>query len=118
MDSAVGTVTLADLPEHYGPLNFPVPGQPAPRFENDRVAVTPEAADCPADCFKKLRKRCVDQPTAQHFILQILVSFFAEDIDLLPKYFVTELLNEITSPADSYDLLGGLFTAMKAGPSG
>ncbi|MBX7207069.1 MAG: N-6 DNA methylase [Verrucomicrobiaceae bacterium] len=117
MDSPVGAVALADLPEHYGPLNFLFPGQPAPRFENDRVAVTREAADCLADCFKKLRKRGVDQPTAQRFILQILVSLFAEDIDLLPKYFVTELLNEITSPAGSYDLLGGLFTAMNTSPA-
>ena len=35
--------------------------------------------------------------------IQILVSLFAEDIDLLPKYFVTQLLAEITTPASSYD---------------
>jgi hypothetical protein len=117
MDSPVGSAKLADLAEHYGPLNFLFPGQPKPVFDNDRVAVTREAADCLADCFKKLRRRGVDQPTAQRFILQILVSLFAEDIDLLPKYFVTELLNEISSPADSYDLLGGLFTAMNTSPA-
>src|SRR5258707_11059784 len=31
---------------------------------------------------------------AQKFILQMLVALFAEDIDLLPKYFVTNLLAE------------------------
>ena len=116
MDSPVGIVSLADLPEHYGPLNFLFPGQPKPTFENDRVAVTRGAADCLAKCFRKLRKRGVDQPTAQRFILQILVSLFAEDIDLLPKYFVTQLLDEISTPADSYDLLGGLFEAMNTNP--
>jgi len=45
MDSPVGSLSLADLPEHYGPLNFLFPGQPAPRFENDRVAVTRDAWD-------------------------------------------------------------------------
>ena len=42
----------------------------------------------------------------------MLVALFAEDIDLLPKYFVTNLLEECTTPADSYELLGGLFKAM------
>jgi len=117
MDSPVGRVTLAALPEHFGPLAFLFPGQPKPTFDNDRVAVTREAADCLADCFKKFRHRGVDQPTAQRFILQILVSLFAEDIDLLPKYFVTQLLDEISTPADSYDLLGGLFEAMNTSPA-
>lgn len=117
MDSPVGRVTLAEMPERYGPLNFLFPGQPKPFFENDRVAVTREAADCLAQCFRKFRKRGVDQPTAQRFILQMLVSLFAEDIDLLPKYFVTQLLDDIHTPADSYDLLGGLFEAMNTSPA-
>jgi hypothetical protein len=117
MDSPVGTARLADLAEHYGPLAFLFPGQPKPTFDNDRVAVTRQAADCLAECFRRFRKRGVDQPTAQRFILQILVSLFAEDIDLLPKYFVTQLLDEIKSPAESYDLLGGLFEAMNTTPS-
>lgn len=117
MDSPVGSVKLADLPENYGPLAFLFPGQPKPTFDNDRVAVTREAADCLAECFRRFRRRGVDQPTAQRFILQMLVSLFAEDIDLLPKYFVTQLLDDIKSPADSYDLLGGLFEAMNTNPS-
>ena len=47
MDSPVGTAKLDNLAEHYGPLNFLFPGPPAPRFENDRVAVT-------RDCFLAL----------------------------------------------------------------
>jgi len=117
MDSPVGSVTLAELPERWGPLNFLFPGQPKPLFDNDRVAVTREAADRLAYCFKKFRQRGVDQPTAQRFILQMLVALFAEDIDLLPKYFVTQLLNDISTPADSYDLLGGLFDAMNTTPA-
>jgi hypothetical protein len=117
MDSPVGIAKLDTLAEHYGPLNFLFPGQPKPVFDNDRVAVTLEAADCLAQCFRKFRRRGVDQPTAQRFILQMLVSLFAEDIDLLPKYFVTQILDDISSPADSYDLLGGLFEAMNTKPS-
>lgn len=117
MDSPVGSVRLADLGEHYGPLKFLVPGQPEPIFENDRLAVTREAADCLASCFRRLRKRGIEQPLAQRFILQMLVSLFAEDIELLPKYFVTELLKEIKTPVDSYDLLGNLFAAMNTSPA-
>jgi hypothetical protein len=36
----------------------------------------------------------------------------AQNIDLLPKYFVTNLLDECTDPPRAFDLLGGLFTAM------
>jgi hypothetical protein len=116
VDTAKDILKLADLPERWGPLEFLAPGNPKPNFENDRVAVTREAADKLADCFKwmvrKERKPPVERSVAQRFILQMLVALFAEDIDLLPKYFVTNLLEECTTPADSYELLGGLFKAM------
>jgi hypothetical protein len=47
----------------------------------------------------------------------MLVALFAEDIDLLPKYFVANLLEECGSPTDSYDLIGGLFAAMNTHPA-
>ena len=37
---------------------------------------------------------------------------FSEDIGLLEQYLVASLLDDCKSPADSYDLLGGLFAAM------
>jgi hypothetical protein len=42
----------------------------------------------------------------------LLVALFAEDIGLLPKYFVAQLIDECKEPADAYDLIGGLFVAM------
>jgi methylase of polypeptide subunit release factors len=112
LDTPKDTVALKDLPERWGPLAFLAPGSPKPTFENDREKVTREAADCLADCFRKLVKRGVPQPEAQRFILQMLVALFAEDIDLLPKYLVAKILEECHSPTDSYDLIGGLFAAM------
>ena len=44
MDSPVGTVALAVLPEKFGPLAFLFPGSPAPVFDNDHFAVPREAA--------------------------------------------------------------------------
>jgi hypothetical protein len=111
MDSPVGRVALADLPAAYGPLAFLFPGQPTPVFTDDHVAVTREAAAKLARCFNKLIKRGVPRPLAQRFTLQMLVAFFAEDIGLLEKYFVTRLLDECVDTT-AFDLLDGLFKAM------
>jgi hypothetical protein len=116
LDTPKDTVALKDLPQRWGPLAFLAPGSPKPAFENDREKVTREAADCLAECFRKLVKRGVPQPMAQRFILQMLVALFAEDIDLLPKYFVTQLLEDCSTPASAYDLIGGLFEAMNTNP--
>ncbi len=116
-DMPKDTVALKDLPRRWGPLAFLGPGSPKPTFENDRETVTRAAAACLADCFRKLLKRGVPRETAQRFILQMLVALFAEDIDLLPKYFVTQLLEDCSSPASAYDLLGGLFEAMNTTPA-
>jgi hypothetical protein len=116
MDTPKDTVALADLPNRWGPLAFLAPGNIAPTFGNDQVAATRVAADQLAAVFRRLvapdRKPPIDQPTAQRFILQMLVALFAEDIDLLPKYLVANLLEECHSPTDTYDLIGGLFDAM------
>lgn len=116
LDTPKDTVTLKDLPKRWGPLAFLAPGSPKPTFENDREKVTREAADCLAECFRKLVKRNVPREDAQRFILQILVAVFAEDIDLLPKYFVTQILDDCSTPASAYDLIGGLFEAMNTDP--
>jgi len=116
LDTPKDTVALAELPERWGPLAFLAPGSPKPKFDTDRVDVTRKAADFLADCFKLLVKRGVPQPDAQRFILQMLVALFAEDIDLLPKYFVAQLLDECHSPTDTFDLIGGLFEAMNTNP--
>ncbi len=114
LDTPKDTLALKDLPERWGPLEFLAPGNPKPNFENDRVAVTTQAADKLAECFKTLLQRGEPRDMAQKFILQMLVALFAEDISLLPKYFVTNLLAECKTPADGYDIIGGLFEAMNS----
>lgn len=111
-DTPVDTVKLVDLPNRYGPLAFMFPGDVAPVFGNHQETVTRQAADKLAACFNSMIKRGIDRPMAQKFILQMLMGLFAEDIGLLEKYFVTRLLEDCKSPRDTYDLLGGLFSAM------
>lgn len=116
LDTPVDVLPLSELPERWEPLAFLLPGSPKPNFLNDRVAVTQQAADRLATCFRALvhpsRKARVDQPTAQRFVLQMLVALFSEDIGLLEKRFVTNLLDECHSSSDTHDLIGGLFAAM------
>jgi hypothetical protein len=116
LDAPKDKLALADLPQRWGPLAFLAPGSPGPKFLYDREAVTRQAADKLAALFSRLLKRGVARPLAQHFTLQMLIALFAEDIDLLPRYFVSELLEECTTPADTYDLIGGLFEAMNLNP--
>ena len=112
MDSPVDKVKVAELPTLWGALAFLFPTPEKPVFGNDQVAVTRKAADHLADCFNLLTRRGVERETAQRFILQLLVALFSEDIGLLPRYLVVQVLEECRSKQDSYDLLGGLFDAM------
>ncbi len=116
MDSPVDTITLSELPQRYGALKFLAPGNPKPIFGNDRVSVTRQAADALAACFNHIISRKESREVAQRFTLQMLVSLFAEDIGLLPKYTVTQLLDQCVEPSDGYDLIGGLFRAMNTNP--
>jgi SAM-dependent methyltransferase len=112
MDEPVDRLPIDELPTRFGPLAFLFPTPERPVFGNDQEEVTRKAADLLAVCFNKLINRKVPRPVAQRFVLQMLVALFAEDIGLLEKYFVTRLLDDCKSKADSFDLLGGLFEAM------
>jgi hypothetical protein len=112
MDTPVEKLALADLTDKYGALNFLYPEPLAPSFGNHHEAVTREAADRLATWFNSMVTRGVERELAQRFTLQLLMAFFAEDIDLLEKYFVRELLQACASPKDTYDIIGGLFEAM------
>ncbi len=112
MDVPVDKLRLCELPKRWGPLAFLFPSHERPVFGNDQEEVTRSAADKLAVCFNKLLGRKIARDEAQRFVLQMLVALFAEDIDLLPRYFVARLLDDCESPVDSYELLGGLFEAM------
>lgn len=112
LDTPVDKVNLSELPVKFGPVNFLFPGDVAPVFGNHQETVTRLAADRLAECFNSMIKRGIEQSLAQRFILQVLMALFAEDIGLLEKYFVTNILGECKKPQDTYDLLGGLFEAM------
>ena len=110
----VDKVTLDTLPGRYNTLAFLYPTGEDPVFGDDHETVTREAADHLAAVFKSLTERGIEQPTAQRFVLQMLVALFAEDIELLDHNFVYRLLEECDTPERAYDLLNGLFNAMNS----
>lgn len=108
-------LTLDELPDRYGPLNFLWPTNDPVRFCVDREKATREAADLLAAVYRKIKSRKTASPAmAQRFVLQTLVCLFSEDIGLLPKHFFTQLLDECIDPPKAFDLLGGLFAAMNS----
>lgn len=109
------TVTLDELPERYGLLQFLFPTHERPVFRVDREKVTREAADKLSAVYRRLAGRQELSPAlAQRFVLQTLVCLFSEDIGLLPKHFFTQLLDDCVDPPKAFDLFDGLFRAMNA----
>lgn len=112
MDSPVDKVRIDELPERFGPLAFLFVDNTAPIFGNHQESVTRQAADQLVLLFRALIKREVDRELAQRFTLQALMALFSEDIGLLEKYFFVRLLDDCTTPALAYDLIGQLFVEM------
>lgn len=112
---SIDKVELAELPESISTFNFLLPIWKKPIFGNNWVEVTRRAADQMATVFREIVDRGEDRERAQRFILQLLVALVAEDIGLLPKQLVSDLLYESAEQgASSYDLIGGLFRQMAA----
>lgn len=112
----VDTVAVEDLAKRYTAFNFLFPDERKPLFNNDREAVSRKAADQTAELFRNLTHRIskpIPRPQAQRFVLQTVVSMFAEDIDLLPSGTVKGIVDDcLDSKQSSYDLFGGLFHQM------
>ncbi len=116
LDQPVDCINLADLPLRYTALNFLFPDNPKPYFKNDLEPVSREAADRMAALFRNLVRRPghpIPREQAQRFVLQLLVSMFAEDLDLLPAVTIKRIVDDcFHNKQSSYDLFGALFKQM------
>ncbi len=109
-----------DLPDKVSALAFLFPKPQTPLFGYNKEDVTEKAAYYVSHVYKSLLKRKVDPEVSLKYCLQLILSMFAEHIELLPNqifsHIVSELYNEPGSGPDtvtkSYDLIGGLFQAM------
>lgn len=112
LDDPLDRVRVEDLPERWGPLAFLFPGNEAPTFGNDLVAVTESAAGSLAQLYIKLAARVERPEIARRFVLQCMLALFSEDIGLLPRYSFTQVIEDCLAGQSSYDLIQLLFLAM------
>lgn len=112
VDAPVDKVVLDDLAARWEVFGFMLPNEKKPRFKQDLVAVTREAADDVAKVFVSMKARKVPTEVAQRFVLQSVMAMFAEDIGLLPAKYFSDALDDATNGSQAYDLIGGLFRAM------
>src|SRR5262249_54083497 len=94
--------------------NFMLPSEKEPLFGNNLVEVTRAAADKLAQVFNSLVRRKVDPVSAQRFVLQCLVVMFSEDVDVLPRSLLHDILEDCDKGQSSYDLIGALFRQMNS----
>ena len=108
----VDEVTIDELPERYTCMSF-LEGN-TPIFSNNTESVSKEAANLIGELYQYLTfEKKEDVTRTQHFILQCVLALFSEDIELLPKGFFTQILQDcIDGKANPYDEIGNLFRQM------
>lgn len=108
----VDEVTLDELPERYNCLSF-IEGT-TPVFQNNTESISKEAANLIGELYQYLTiDKKEDVTRTQHFILQCVLALFSEDVELLPKGFFTQILQDcLDGRADPYDEIGNLFRQM------
>ncbi len=109
----VDVVKLTDLAKRREAFGFLLPKPVTPVFGKDKEDVTVLAAEKIATMYRSMIKRKINSNEALHYVLQCIVSLFAEDVGLLPDKIFTRIIEEcIQKKASPYDLIGGLFNEM------
>lgn len=108
----VDEVTLDELPERYTCLSF-LEGK-APLFKNNTEDISKDAARLIGELYQYLTiDKQEDKERTQHFILQCVLALFSEDVELLPKGFFTQIIQDcLDGKCDAYDEIGNLFRQM------
>lgn len=108
----VDEVTLDELPERFTCLSF-IEGK-TPLFKNNTEDISKEAANLIGELYQYLTiDKHEDVTLTQHFILQCVLALFSEDVDLLPRGFFTQIIQDcLDGKVDPYDEIGNLFRQM------
>jgi hypothetical protein len=121
-EEPIEKVPLERLPERSGAFTFMNPELDRPPvFNNNLVAVTEKAAGRMGELLTMLTQRsrdAVDPAIAQRFVLQCVLTMFAEDRKLLPEDLFIGMVRECLDrsrqgkSSNTYDILGNLFQEM------
>lgn len=116
LDEPVDKVATAEIDSRYPALNFMFPVEKAPIFENNREEVSRRAAHQMAELYRLLIRRPTNRlsrESAQRVVLQLVITMFAEDIDLLPAATIATIVHDCVEHRQSaHDLFTGLFRQM------
>ncbi len=115
----IKTIRLVDHQEAFG---FMLPKPQTPIFNTNKEDVTKKAASYISNIYLSLKKRRIPPEIALKYCLQMVLTLFAEDTELLPSHFFTSIIQELIKDGvvglggdkvpKSYDLISGLFNAM------
>lgn len=126
VDEPLVKLRVADLAGQSSSLAFLSKSEQPVYFGLNQIEVTEAQARSMGELFKRLRKRgetsgAFTALEAQRFVLQCVLSLFAEDRGLLPNLQFTQALDACQGGQSSYDVLGNLFGEMNTSgitPSG
>ncbi len=120
-------ISLNKLHEKEEAFSFLLPKPREPIFDYNKEDVTEKAAKYISNIYKSMtsasmRKDVVAPEIALKYCLQMVLTLFAEDVELLPSQIFTRIIKELVKePGDSpdkisksYDLISGLFNAMNS----
>ena len=117
VDEPLVKLRVADLASQSSSLAFFSKTEQPVLFGLNQIEVTEAQARSMGELFRRLRKRGEQSGDftaleAQRFVLQCVLSLFAEDRGLLPNLQFTLALDACRGGQSSYDVLGNLFGEM------
>jgi len=112
-------VNIEQLDEKCEAFAFMYPKPRNPIFNYNKIEVTEKAAYFVSFIYRSMAKRIAPE-VALKYCMQMVLTMFAEDVELLPNHIFTRLIKDLLKePGEgpdavtkSYDLISGLFTAM------
>lgn len=114
-DEPVHKLNTIDIATQWSALAFLFPKAERPVFNNDNEEVTIAAAHTIGSMFISMTKRKVAPTVAQKFVLQIVVSLFAEDVNLIPKNTIYKILEDaVHKDIKTQNEMTELFVAMSS----
>lgn len=117
VDEPLVKLQVADLASQSSSLAFLSKSEQPVHFGLNQIEVTEAQARSMGELFGRLRKRGENSGAftaleAQRFVLQCVLSLFAEDRGMLPNLQFTLALDACQGGQSSYDVLGNLFGEM------
>jgi hypothetical protein len=117
VDEPLVELRVADLASQSSSIAFLSKTEQPVHFGLNQIEVTEAQARSMGELFRRLRKRGEQSGDftaleAQRFVLQCVLSMFAEDRGLLPNLQFTQALDACGKGQSSYDVLGNLFGEM------